>query len=218
MRFPNAAKGMKKVFAAEILSLIAAIALGSTLILSIVFLNFEKSGNETAMGVSGIGLLVFMAGAAVLTILALIFKLIGVVQTSKDEPSFKIVSWLIVFGLIASVIGACFSSNTFVYNLTNAISNVLNFISLLFIILGIGSFAAQLGNSDVVLRCGSQFRLILWIGIVSLIARFFCIFMPSLVASSIVLAFAVLALVLNIIQYILYLVLLAKAKNMLAEA
>ena len=186
--------------------------------MSIVFLGFEKSGNETAMGVSGIGLLVFMAGAAVLTILALIFKLIGVVQTSKDEPSFKIVIWLIVFGLIASVIGACFSSNTFVYNLTTAISNVLNFISLLFIILGIGSFAAQLGNSDVVLRCGSQFRLILWIGIVSLIARFFCIFMPSLVASSIVLAFAVLALVLNIIQYILYLVLLAKAKNMLAEA
>ena len=91
MRFPNAAKGMKKVFAAEILSLIAAIALGSTLIMSIVFLNFEQTGNETAMGISGIGLLVFMAGAAVLTILALIFKLIGVVQTSKDEPSFKIV-------------------------------------------------------------------------------------------------------------------------------
>ena len=217
MRFPNAAKGMKKVFAAEILSLIAAIALGSTLIMSIVFLNFEQTGNETAMGVSGIGLLVFMAGAAVLTILALIFKLIGVVQTSKDEPSFKIVIWLIVFGLIASVIGACFSSNTFVYNLTNAISNVLNFISLLFIILGIGNLGVQVGNDEVIDKCSSQFKLILGIGIVALLARFFCIFLPTVPAQGIVIALAVVALVLNIIQYILYLSLLSKAKKMLND-
>lgn len=223
MRFPNAAKGIKKIFAAEILSLIATVAFSIATVFGIMISYANKEGGEVALGVSSVGLLIFLLGAIVLTVLAMIFKLIGVVQSSKDEPSFKMVLYFVVFGLIVNAILAVFTiffqDNPFLYSLINSISSVISFINLLLIILGVGSLGAQLGNQEVVLRSGSQFKIILWIGIISLLARLFAAFAPvSYFAQWVMLSFAFIATFLSIVQYILYLVLLGKAKKMLAES
>ena len=217
MKFPNAAKGISKIFTSEILALIAAIATGVATILAVVMYASAKTNSTAGAAASGIGMLVLVLGASVLLVIALILKIVGVVQTSKDEDSFKMIIYLTIFTLIVAVIAAIFSRVTFLNNIANAVSAIGSFVTTLLIILGIGNLGVQVGNDEVIDKCSSQFKLILGIGIVALLARFFCIFLPTVPAQGIVIALAVVALVLNIIQYILYLSLLSKAKKMLND-
>lgn len=217
MKFPNAAKGISKIFTSEILALIAAIATGVASILAAVMYASAKTNSTAGAAASGIGTLVLVLGASVLLVIALILKIVGVVQTSKDEDSFKMIIYLTIFTLIVAVVAAIFSRVTFLNNIANAVSSIGSFVTTLLIILGIGNLGVQVGNDEVIDKCSSQFKLILGIGIVALLARFFCIFLPTVPAQGIVIALAVVALVLNIIQYILYLSLLSKAKKMLND-
>ncbi len=217
MKFPNAAKGISKIFTSEILALIAAIATGVATILAVVMYASAKTNSTAGAAASGIGTLVLVLGASVLLVIALILKIVGVVQTSKDEDSFKMIIYLTIFTLIVAVVAAIFSRVTFLSNIANAVSSIGSFVTTLLIILGIGNLGVQVGNDEVIDKCSSQFKLILGIGIVALLARFFCIFLPTVPAQGIVIALAVVALVLNIIQYILYLSLLSKAKKMLND-
>ena len=217
MKFPNAAKGISKIFTSEILALIAAIATGVASILAAVMYASAKTNSTAGAAASGIGMLVLGLGASVLLVIALILKIVGVVQTSKDEDSFKMIIYLTIFTLIVAVIAAIFSRVTFLNNIANAVSAIGSFVTTLLIILGIGNLGVQVGNDEVIDKCSSQFKLILGIGIVALLARFFCIFLPTIPAQGIVIALAVVALVLSIIQYILYLSLLSKAKKMLND-
>ena len=215
MNFPNAAKGISKIFTSEILALIAAIATGVATIFAAIFYAASKTNSESGLVVSGIGLLILAAGASVLTIIALILKIVGVVQTSRDEDSFKLIIYLTVFTLIVAVVAACFSRNAFLYNTINAVSTLGSFITTLLVIIGIGNMASQIGNDEVMDKCSNQFKIILGIGIVSLLARLFCIFLPTTAAQVIIIALGIVAVVLSVIQYILYLSLLSKAKKML---
>lgn len=217
MKFPNAAKGISKIFTSEILALIAAIATGVATILAVVMYASAKTNSTAGAAASGIGMLVLGLGASVLLVIALILKIVGVVQASKDEDSFKMIIYLTIFTLIVAVVAAIFSRVTFLSNIANAVSSIGSFVTTLLIILGIGNLGVQVGNDEVIDKCSSQFKLILGIGIVALLARFFCIFLPTIPAQGIVIALAVVALVLNVIQYILYLSLLSKAKKMLND-
>lgn len=217
MKFPNAAKGISKIFTSEILALIAAIATGVATILAVVMYASAKTNSTAGAAASGIGMLVLGLGASVLLVIALILQIVGVVQTSKDEDSFKMIIYLTIFTLIVAVVAAIFSRVTFLSNIANAVSSIGSFVTTLLIILGIGNLGVQVGNDEVIDKCSSQFKLILGIGIVALLARFFCIFLPTVPAQGIVIALAVVALVLNVIQYILYLSLLSKAKKMLND-
>jgi len=217
MKFPNAAKGISKIFTSEILALIAAIATGVATILAAVMYASAKTNSTAGAAASGIGMLVLGLGASVLLVIALILQIVGVVQTSKDEDSFKMIIYLTIFTLIVAVVAAIFSRVTFLNNIANAVSAIGGFVTTLLIILGIGNLGVQVGNDEVIDKCSSQFKLILGIGIVALLARFFCIFLPTIPAQGIVIALAVVALVLSVIQYILYLSLLSKAKKMLND-
>lgn len=217
MKFPNAAKGISKIFTSEILALIATIATGVATILAAVMYASAKTNSTAGAAASGIGTLVLVLGASVLLVIALILQIVGVVQTSRDEDSFKMIIYLTIFTLIVAVVAAIFSRVTFLNNIANAVSAIGSFVTTLLIILGIGNLGVQVGNDEVIDKCSSQFKLILGIGIVALLARFFCIFLPTVPAQGIVIALAVVALVLNVIQYILYLSLLSKAKKMLND-
>ena len=217
MKFPNAAKGISKIFTSEILELIATIAMGVVSILVAVFAVSAKANNEAGAVASGLGLIILAAGASVLVIIALILKIVGVVQASRDEDSFRMFIYLTIYTMIVAIIAGIFSRNTFLYNTINAVSSIGNFVTILLIILGIGNLAAQVGNEEVIDKCSSQFKLILAIGVVSLLARFFSIFLPTEAAKGIIIVLIIAATVLSVIQYILYLSLLSKAKKMLND-
>ena len=99
MKFPNAAKGVKKIFNAEIISLIAALIGGAGLILGLIGASNEtdESAGTTLLAVSGA--LLIVSGIALLV--AGIMNIIGFIQAAKDEEGIK----MIVSGIALLVAG-----------------------------------------------------------------------------------------------------------------
>ena len=113
--------------------------------------------------------------------------------------------------------GGAYLGNYFLASLAATTSDVVSFVCSLLVILGVGSMAAQLGNEELMERCSRIFKIILAIGVMSLLARFFMLFWGSVFAQALVFSLAVLSIFLGFFQYFLYISMLAKAKKMLNE-
>ncbi|MED9969238.1 MAG: hypothetical protein UFA98_04405 [Ruminococcus sp.] len=217
MKFPNAKKGISKIFTAEILNLIAVVAGVITIILVFALAGASDSKNDVGVAASGISLVLTSIVTGVSAVIAVILMIVGTIQSARDEVSFKAIIYLTIFNVIVLVIASIFSQNTFLGSLSSVISNAVSFVCSLLVILGIGNLAAQCHDEKVILKCGSQFRIILWIGIVALLTRFFAIFIESMAAKALVIVLLALSLILSVVQYFMYLALLSSAKKMLAE-
>ncbi len=217
LRFPNAKKGISKIFTSEILQLLVLLATGITAILYAVSVGASKGGNEAGAAASGIGLIAAASIAGVLGIIALVLMIVGTVQASKDEPSFKAIIYLTVFNIIVAVIASVFSNNAFFSSFSTAISDLVSFVCSLLVVLGVANIAVQLNNTQLVAKCGKIFKILLCIGILSLLTRFFSIFIASTAAQVIVITLTAISLVLGIAQYIIYLSMLSSAKKMLSD-
>ena len=116
--FTNACEGVKKIYKAEILSLIATVLL---LIGSVISVFGIQAGENTSSGegllVSG-GLIVIVA--AVLLIIAAIMNIIGVSRASKDEAAFKNALIALLFGIAANILVSAFSNNPTVSSIGKA--------------------------------------------------------------------------------------------------
>ena len=217
MKFPNAAKGVKKLFSAEILYLLSVILIGVVSVITVI-INNKMTNVSNAVAV--LILVGFIAGG-VLAVIAFILQIVGLVQASRDERAFKGVILLTVFGIIVSVIGAFFSKDSFINSLSTTINSVVSVISIILIILGIGNMSLQLERQDMIERGGRIIRIIVWLAIISIIMNLISIFLPqniddaSDLAKVIILSLTVIALMLNIAEYILYLSFLSKTKKML---
>ena len=205
MTFPHAAKGINKIFTAEILALIAFVFSGIATVGAVITANILANDSNADIA----------AAAIVLAIVSVIIKFIGIFNASRDERAFKSVIYLTLINLGVAILAACFSGIPFFNNLSNIVTDLVEFIVSLLIILGIGKLALQLNNPEIIQKCGTLFRLILWIGLLSLFMSFFSIFLPSQAAYVIILILRILSIVLSVVQYILYLSLLVKAKKML---
>ena len=214
MTFPHAAKGINKIFTAEILALIAFVFSGIATVGAVITANILANDSNADIAAAAIVLLVFGIIAGVLAIVSVIIKFIGIFNASRDERAFKSVIYLTIINLGVAILAACFSGIPFFNNLSNIVTDLVEFIVSLLIILGIGKLALQLNNPEIIQKCGTLFRLILWIGLLSLFMRFFSIFLPSQAAYVIILILSILSIVLSVVQYILYLSLLVKAKKM----
>ena len=217
MKFPNAAKGVKKLFSAEILYLLSVILIGVVSVITVI-INNKMTNVSNAVAV--LILVGFIAGG-VLAVIAFILQIVGLVQASRDERAFKGVILLTVFGIIVSVIGAFFSKDSFINSLSTTINSVVSVISIILIILGIGNMSLQLERQDMIERGGRIIRIIVWLAIISIIMNLISIFLPQNIddagdlAKVIILSLTVIALMLNIAEYVLYLSFLSKTKKML---
>lgn len=219
MKFPNAAKGVSKIFTAEILSLIALIATGGMAVFSafLMALNQPKGELSTGAVVSAAGVVGFGIIAGILLIIALVFKIVGVVQTAKDEDSFKVIIYLTVLAIIVALVAACFSGNKFAADVARVVGDIVTLICSILIVLGIVNMATKYNNIAVIEKGGRILKLIILIGIISIIVKFIAIFLPSESAAFLIAVFAVIALILSIVQYCVYLSFLSNAKKMLNE-
>ena len=155
--FTNAYEGVKKIYKAEILALIATILL---LVGSVISLTGIQAGENTSSGegllISG-GLLVIVA--AILMIIAAIMNIVGVNRASKDEAAFKNALIALLFGIAANIVVSAFNDPT-VNSIGKAAVNVTEILASYYICTGIINLADRLGNSDVSAR-GQKVRSIL---------------------------------------------------------
>lgn len=216
MNFPNAQAGIKKIFTAEILKLIATVC--SAFAVAFGYLMTKTVDVEGNVATEG-GLLASFGGfailglaALVLMIIAFIFNLIGVTKASKDEPAFKIVLYLILAGIAVSIISG-FIPNETVKSIFQVISDVLGLAVTIFIIQGIRNLAVKVGNTAVDNKGMSIYKIIIAIYVLIIIARIVSL-IAATAAAVVAGVFAIVSAILYIVVYIIYLSFLKQAKDM----
>lgn len=217
MRFPNAAKGVKKLFTAELLTLIASVATIIGVILLLVTKAAAKAKSESGAAAAGIGTIVLMSAAAVLLLIAAVMSLVGIIQAARDEGAFKTALFAVCLSLIASLVAAIFSSNGTVQTICQIVQNIMSIAITIFVITGVGNLADKLNNRIVSQRGRNILKIILSIYVLALIATIISLVFGGSFASVTASVLALVAAILNMIGYVLYLSLLSMGKNMLAE-
>ena len=216
MKFPNAKKGIKNIFTGQLLMLISVILTTVSSIAMVVVNNLEDTASETVMSASAIGLLLFSLVGAVLTVIALVFKIIGVFRSSKDEPVFKGVIFLMIFSLAVVIISAVFANSQVISRLSDLVNDISGTITTVLIVIGFNKIAEKLGD-EVVFRKGQNLlRVIIWIVLLSVIMKAVALFAPVAVMVVIEVVMLIVTGLLEVLQTFLYLFYLSKTKKMLA--
>lgn len=218
MRFPNAASGVKKLFTAEILSLISTLAMIIAVCLAVVAAAGSNAQNVTSGTIAaGMGTIILMAAAAVLAIIAGILALIGLINASKDEIAFKTALIATIISLVAAVIMGIFSRYSVVQSICQCIQNIMSVVVTVFVIQGIINLAGRLKEREVAAKGKTLMTILIVIFALAFVASLISAIFGGALASTIAGIIALVALVLDLIGYIIYLTLLAKAKKMLAK-
>ena len=213
MRFPNAYKGIKKIFTAEILGLIGSIGLIATAVLAMLALEERSDALLIATGACAVFAGVFM-------LISYILNIVGLSQASHDDDSFRSAFYISIFGIVFSVLSAflgnVFRDNVFVTRSLNIIPDLINLFIMVMVIVGIRTLSRRMGDPVMEGKGENIIRLLFVMGIVILAARFILIIFTTTFAGALAVSMVCFAGILSVITYILYLIYLAKAKKMLA--
>ena len=222
MKFPNAAKGMKKIFTAEILILIAfACLLVGTILFLVGIAGTEYQGDAASMMAGGgmIGAVIFFVAFAVLAGISFILNLIGIINASRDEQNFKSALLFLFIGIVAVIISGFFTyTNPTVCSLLYSVFRLMEVFVVIFVISGGVKLADRLNNGAVSTKGTNVLKLIIVTKIIELIVSLIATFMGGMAASVTACILLIAAFVLSIIQYIMYLSFLSQAKKMLNKA
>ena len=221
MTFPNAFNGVKKLFTSEILKLIAAVCAIVAAVAGIIALAGVEADAVAAGVGGGIAATVFGVGAAVLLLIAYILKLIGLKKAGNDEPKFQQAFLLAIFALILSVVASILSSlnvgNGVVDDIVSIFAAIADILIVVFVIQGIQNLAEKLNQNGMAETGRKLLIIILVFYILGIVATLVVIIFGSNVATGVIAGIlAVVAQVLKMVGYIVFLVYLGKAKNMLA--
>ena len=209
MQFPNAYKGVSRIYLAEILALIGALVVMLGSVMALGGAAAAAGGSADVGGGLVIGGAVVALGGVVLPVIGYILQLMGLSRASKDEPhNFKIAFIGAIVALLASVLSGLFVSTAWLYNLCNVIAGIANLVVFVYTIGGIMQLARELNRPNMV-SLGNK---ILWMVLIAYIISFVVRILPI---PELAVVLTVASGVLAIITYIVFLVYLSKAKKML---
>lgn len=223
MTFPNACTGVKKIFTAQILKILSTVFLivgaVSTLLTAAVF-----SVEAAESGGPGVGLavvsIIFLAIGGVLAIISFLMNIIGLRQAGTDEESLHMAFIVSIFALVIRFVSTLFDllnvGSGIADNIAEAVGYVCEIFVIISVIRGITNLADRLHNEKVGSLGDKLSNVILVILVLALIANTIPIFLGTdvnVLTSATILEVA--SLVLTAVGYIIYLVFLGKASNML---
>ena len=216
MRFPNAYRGVKKIWLAEMLMLLAAIvgiimvivmAANGTMVGEDIVIN---EGVKTPIAVLGIV-------TAVIALVAFILNLIGLINANNDDFAFRIALLVTILGIVASAISAIWSNNETLNKWMDTALIICSMFASYYVLTGIANLAEKM--SDAATKAVALKSRTLVEGSFCATALFKLIISIFKIqdGSTISTILAVIALLLELVSYILYLRALSKGKKMLAN-
>ena len=218
MRYPNAAKGIKRIYVAEIISIIAALLGISILaILAVNKVNLNVSGEELKGKMEDVMILIpfliYAFASIALLLLSFFLTLGGIINASRDEVSFKRALWTLLAGIVVSVaVSVIQNSNHLIANCLNIISTAFTMLTTLFVLEGICKLAGSLGKKEIVTAGEECRRLLIGTFILSAVLEIAMVLIPS--EKNLEHYIQIGVYVLDIMAYILYIKVLAKARKM----
>ncbi|MBQ2568949.1 MAG: hypothetical protein ABS987_00535 [Ruminococcus sp.] len=220
MRFPNACKGLKKIFFAELISLIALVPYAVSLVL-IQFLPEEIDKNNAEMLPAEVVVTILSILSLVMMTVAYVLNVIGYVTASKDNESFKKAMLLTIAGMVLTVVSGIMENangNPILTNTFDSMENILDLLITLMTISGIVTLSVTYGDLRMVESGKALFKFLFAIYLPTLIAYVF-VYLLRNTRSAAFLAVTVtfISFALNTVYSLLYLRYLYRAVNMLEE-
>lgn len=217
MKLDNAKKGIKTVYNAEILSIIASIIAIVAGILMIILGSVAKDGEvNTTDVISTISLIL----AAVIGIVAYIMNIVGISSASKDNADFKNALYMVIGAIVVSIASTLLEKKMPGLSRSLAVSeNIFELLTAYYVINGCTGIAKQVGNAAVENegKKTMKFFLTVWIiGVVVEVAgKLIEGFSTSKALTAVAGLLALAALVLSLVCYFAYLKLLRKTVDIL---
>ena len=155
MRYPNAAKGIKKIYLAEILGILALVlAIVMAIMVAGSHVDTSISGEEAAQALQAVNVgTPFVIVGVVMMLLMLVsyfMNLSGIINASKDDEGFKRALWAllasIAFGVVAAILE---NSNAKVASWLKVPSTLFELVVTIYVLEGIGNLARNLGKNDI---------------------------------------------------------------------
>ncbi len=216
MLFPNAHNGVKKIYTAEVLSLIGSILLVVAAIFGVAAASFADADTGAgAVAGTAAGFLVLGLAGSVLSVIAFILNLVGIISAMKDEATFKTALIFTIVGIAAAVLSGAFSSNSTVSDFLQIIINLSELFVALYVVQGIMNLATKLKDSNMAER-GNKVRWWLVITfciptVIKLVSAIVALNEAGAVANML----SLVSSVLMVVAYFIYLSYLGRAKKML---
>lgn len=220
MRFPNACKGLKKTFFAELISLIALVPYAVSLVL-VQFLPEEINKNNAEILPAEVVVTILSILSLVMMTVAYVLNVIGYVTASKDNESFKKAMLLTIAGMVLTVVSGIMENangNPILTNTFDSMENILDLLITLMTISGIVTLSVTYGDLRMVESGKALFKFLFAIYLPTLIAYVF-VYLLRNTRSAAILAVTVtfISFALNTVYSLLYLRYLYRAVNMLEE-
>ena len=186
MQYPEACAGVKKIYTAEILSLVATV-LTVTVVLS--------------------------PAAAVLFIISFVLKIVGINRAARDEEAFKNALIAVIVGIVASAIVALSKNDSFMHGLGSTLNNICNFLVSYLVCKGIVNLANRLGDEEIAARGQKVMKLLTTVWAIVIVIELISVILRGSTVLSVILTIA--SGICAIVAYVLYLKLLSRARPML---
>ena len=216
MRFPNAYRGVKKIWLAEMLMLLAAIvgiimvivmAANGTMVGEDIVIN---EGVKTPIAVLGIV-------TAVILLIGFILNLVGLINANNDDSAFRIALLVTILGVVASAISAIWSNNETLNKWMDTALTICSMFASYYVLTGIANLAEKMSDAATKALALKSRTLVEGSFCATALFKLIISIFKIQDGSTISTILAVVALLLELVSYILYLRALSKGKKMLAN-
>ena len=154
MRFPNAFRGIKKIWLAELLMLLAAVV--GIIMVIVMATNGTMVGEDIIINESvKTPIAILGIVTAVIALVAFILNLVGLINANNDDPAFRIALLVTILGIVASAISAIWSNNETLNKWMDTALTICSLFASYYVLTGIANLAEKM--SDAATKALAQF-------------------------------------------------------------
>ena len=217
MRFPNAFRGIKKIWLAELLMLLAAVV--GIILIVVIAANSTMVGEEIVVNKAAVETPAAILGiiTALIALVAFVLNLLGLINARKDDAAFKVALLVTVLGIVASAISAIWSTNAGLVKWMDTALTIFSMLASYYVLTGIANLADQYPDPDTKALALKSRTLVEGAFCATAVFKLIINIFKIQDGSTIYTILSIVALVLELVSYILYLRALSKGKKMLAK-
>ena len=216
MRFPNAFRGIKKIWLAELLMLLAAVV--GIIMVIVMATNGTMVGEDIIINESvKTPIAILGIVTAVIALVAFILNLVGLINANNDDPAFRIALLVTILGIVASAISAIWSNNETLNKWMDTAITICSLFASYYVLTGIANLAEKMSDAATKALALKSRTLVEGSFCATALFKLIISIFKIQEGSTISTILAVIALLLELVSYILYLRALNKGKQMLAK-
>ena len=203
MKYPNAYKGVKKLFVVELLAVVAAI-------LAVVASALSAIGLTNTALVATAGSLAL--SSTIVLIVVFILQLVGLHQAGKDEKLISYAFCVAVLSILVSVVGSILASFksvailVIIGNVCQALANASGIVIAWFTLKGIAALAGRLGDSAMKKRGETLAFYVIFFVLLSLVFEVLDAVLKGVELKWLMVTIAILAIIASIAELVVYVV------------